>query len=619
MFVLKANRSSTNMAKVRQWLILLARALAIFALIIAISRPLLGGWLGWKFSGEPDTVLILLDRSATMSSSFSNDQSRLNKALELIIDAGEKTASTSRIVLIDSALLGLYEIPSWQVLKEIKETQETQTSADILAMYRIALDYMANNVTGVTEVWTLSDMQKSNWDTESSEWQEVDGGFASLPQPVTFRTLAVESENKANSSISLSKLAEFPGKDGKMVREISFEINSPSGVIEGTEIPLQLTENGTQLQLTVKISGRSTEIRHTLSDIEDDKPVYGSITLPPDSNPSDNSLFFGFAPKSPEKALVIYDNEKAANLLSAAAAPEGELLGQSAEMITASEFANYNIESASVVICQVDPDKKMIKNLNEFAQKGGNVIFFPPSSAVSSNDSIWAKIQTFDEENEIIVAEWNKNDGPLANTVSGDELTVDAIKLKKRILLRKFKSIPIASCSDGKPFLYGEKKGKGMLYYCTTLPVVDWSNLGDGPVIVPMLRRLMQDGSQRLSNVIFEECGKWQPASGDIGNIMLISKQSESQESNPLCNSGIYSLDDKIIILNRPAVEDIYNPIDKSELQNLFANNPIRLFKETGDSVSTMQSEVWRLFIFAVLCAMSLEAFLCLPLKVKNK
>src|SRR5947208_16139923 len=66
MFLLAANRMSRGYAKLRQWLILLFRTLAIAALVFAVSRPLAGGWLGRAGGGKPDTTLILLDRSRSM-------------------------------------------------------------------------------------------------------------------------------------------------------------------------------------------------------------------------------------------------------------------------------------------------------------------------------------------------------------------------------------------------------------------------------------------------------------------------------------------------------------------------------------------------------------------------
>ena len=63
MFLLAANRMSRGYAKLRQWLILLFRTLAIAGLIVGVARPLASGWLGLTAGGRPDTTIILLDRS----------------------------------------------------------------------------------------------------------------------------------------------------------------------------------------------------------------------------------------------------------------------------------------------------------------------------------------------------------------------------------------------------------------------------------------------------------------------------------------------------------------------------------------------------------------------------
>ena len=66
MFLLAANRMSRGYARLRQWLIMLFRMLAIAGLVFAISRPLASGWLGLTAGGRADTTIILLDRSPSM-------------------------------------------------------------------------------------------------------------------------------------------------------------------------------------------------------------------------------------------------------------------------------------------------------------------------------------------------------------------------------------------------------------------------------------------------------------------------------------------------------------------------------------------------------------------------
>ena len=71
-FLLAANKMSRGYAKLRQFLILLFRIFAVLMLVLFLSRPLAGGWLGWALSSAPDVILILLDRSASMGMRHSS-------------------------------------------------------------------------------------------------------------------------------------------------------------------------------------------------------------------------------------------------------------------------------------------------------------------------------------------------------------------------------------------------------------------------------------------------------------------------------------------------------------------------------------------------------------------
>ena len=80
------------------------RILAVLMLLLFLSRPLVGGWMGWAFGGAPDIIMLLVDRSASMESRISGtNKSRREYAIEMIVNAAEKFENKSQIVLIDSA------------------------------------------------------------------------------------------------------------------------------------------------------------------------------------------------------------------------------------------------------------------------------------------------------------------------------------------------------------------------------------------------------------------------------------------------------------------------------------------------------------------------------------
>src|SRR5580704_10931920 len=101
-FLISATRNSVSQARLRQFLILLCRVLAVAMLVLFLARPLAGGWLGWALSPAPDAIVILLDRSASMETQAGATTKR-QRAIQLLVEAAKPFEETSHIVLIDSA------------------------------------------------------------------------------------------------------------------------------------------------------------------------------------------------------------------------------------------------------------------------------------------------------------------------------------------------------------------------------------------------------------------------------------------------------------------------------------------------------------------------------------
>jgi hypothetical protein len=129
-FLLKATRESRGKKRLKHILILIMRSLAIAALIFAIARPLVGGFLGWG-GGSVETVILILDRSSSMERSEKDIQlSKRTSVLERVAEAMAELGE-ARLVLIDSATGLAQEVPSPDVLPELSFTAPTDSAADI--------------------------------------------------------------------------------------------------------------------------------------------------------------------------------------------------------------------------------------------------------------------------------------------------------------------------------------------------------------------------------------------------------------------------------------------------------------------------------------------------------
>src|SRR5271170_7218070 len=202
-FLLSATRSATSHAKLRQFLILLCRVLAVAMLVLFLARPLAGGWLGWALSPAPDAIVILLDRSASMETQAGAATKR-QQAVQLLVQAAREFEETSHLVLIDSATRVPQEITRAATLNQLSLTQPSDSAADVPALLRAAFDWLIENRAGTAEIWLASDGQSSNWLPEDPRWKDVIAQLGSLK--VRVRLLAMNQPSEANTSISIKEI-----------------------------------------------------------------------------------------------------------------------------------------------------------------------------------------------------------------------------------------------------------------------------------------------------------------------------------------------------------------------------------------------------------------------------
>ncbi|MFO1020106.1 MAG: BatA domain-containing protein [Planctomycetales bacterium] len=205
MFLLAAQKMSRGYSRLRQWLIMLFRMLAIAGLIFAISRPLSSGWLSSALGGRADTTIILLDRSPSMQQlGAGSAESKLKTGLSQLIRTLKLFGST-RWVLIESTQNKPLEIESPDKLANLPVTAATSSAADLPGMLETARNYILQNKAGRTEVWICSDLRENDWNAESGRWKELRDSFQKLPQGVQFHLLAYSAAGTGNVGVRVSE------------------------------------------------------------------------------------------------------------------------------------------------------------------------------------------------------------------------------------------------------------------------------------------------------------------------------------------------------------------------------------------------------------------------------
>jgi len=603
-FLVSATRNSVSHARLRQFLVLLCRVLAVAMLVLFLARPLAGGWLGWALSPAPDAIVILLDRSVSMETQAGTTTKR-QQAVQLLVQAAREFEESSHIVLIDSATRIPQEIARAATLNQLSLTQPSDGAADIPAMLRAAFDWLVENRAGTAEIWVASDGQRSNWLPEDPRWKNVIAQLSGLSQKVRVRLLAMNQPSEANASISIKEMLRRPlGSKSELQFVLDLQRNRSSP----TTIPVALTLNGERSATDVALDGQSLRWRHKIDLGTHREGGWGSFSLPADGNLHDNTAYFVYGVDTPLLATIVSDDSRMARCLEFAAASRN---AQPAELISLAAFADANFEGRSLLVWQAPlpagPDAERVQS---FAASGGVVIFFPPGQpdARQFNGMGWGSVQDAENAEGFRVLRWDEDEGPLAKSDERISLPLGQTAFQRRQPIVGQKDA-LAAFDDGTAFLVRQNFGKGEIYFCSSLPDPAWSGLSDGPVLVPMLQRMLEAGARRLQQVSSVACGELSQSDQTLPWVSVDSTEHKDIRTQ----AGVYRAGDRLLAVNRPIAEDDPDLLDPDEARKLFGDLPVQTLQERHLETGQLQGEIWRMFLFAMLLFLIAEGILILP------
>ena len=610
-FLLKASRESRGKKKLKHLLILACRTLAVAALIFAVARPLMGGFLG-SGGGSVGTVVLVLDRSASMDTKpRSGSPSYREAVLTQVSDSIEKMGSP-RLILIDSASGEIQEVPSPDALPELSSTFGTDTQADIPTLLTKTIDYLDETNPGKSEIWLASDLQRSDWRPSDSRWNAVRAGINSLPTKTELRILGSGSktaENFALELISSRRIQDNLFLDLKLTRAKG----------EGTStIPVTYSLNGARSAERVNITGQELRFQKRIPLSTTDSKGHGWVGIPSDNNPRDNSVYFAFGGKEPVKSWVV--SEKPASItaeyLRKAAAPDG-FDRYSCEIVAPTQTTQIDWSTASLIIWQAPiPSGAVAAQIKDFVRSGGSLLFFPPEKPTEDVlfGSSWGTIQDAPSDAYFINGSWTKDDGPWRNSMSDQPMPIDQIRGVKRCTIQGDGST-LAEWRDGSPLLYRQLEGLGTAIFLSTLPDDRWSNLEFVALHLVAIQRLLEKGTDRL------HAGYRAIAGSDKAktrNDEVRERLDTFEDYDPALGAyraGVYRLGERTVAVNRPASENSPVRVNNEALDTLLDGVPYSLFESTAEN-KDLVSPVWWAFLIAVLFFLLAEALLCLQPKL---
>ena len=619
-FLLAAQRMNKGLSRLRQILILALRVLAVAAIIFVITRPLAGGWLGLT-GGAPDSVLILLDRSASMeqqnlATGVSKRTAGLRNLTKAINDA---VGTRSRLVLIDSALGKAEQIAKADALLDLPQTEATDTAADIPALLQSALDYITTNKTGRTDIWLLSDLQQSDWDASSGRWETLRSAFATL-KGVRFHLLCYPQIAPDDLAVSVDRVVRRETSE-KAELLLDLRVERHADHPQPTEVPLRFVINGAATTMKVTLAENQLVLQALAIPIDKSlKRGWGRVELPADAGAANNTFHFVFDEPPALRSVIVSDDEAESGPLQAAlSAPSDPSRKYVATVFSARRAAEIPWDDAALIVWHAPipkADDVLARQLQNHVASGRAVIFLPPETPDDAEIfglrwERWSGAVTDKPQ----AMEWWRNDADLlANTRDGAALPVGTLEVPRHCGIAG-EGVPLARVADRQPLLMRSTLAQnGSVYFLGTLPGSSSSSLArDGVVMFALLHRALAEGGRTLgkaqqrlasASALGIDTAKWRP----------VEQKGEAAISSSLpLRAGVVVAAEQITALNRPPGEDQPGVLSATALNELFAGLDFRVLTDSLDDGRNLTNEVWRTFLIAMAVALIVEALLCMP------
>ena len=603
-FIRQAKKFSSRFSKIRRWLTLLARVLAIASLVFLLARPIASPDHSlFSFSpNEPELTLLVLDRSASMERTCQGSNLSLREKALREFGTISKAWPNSRLFCIETVFAEPILIDEPETLGKTEMTDffgPTDSDANLPRTINQALEWLQETEVKSAEIIVASDFQSSSWQISENikVLRKISEAVAKRNGMWKIRFLKLEPDRSLNRSMRAQTVRET---DQSILPTLLIRSNQNSN----ESMVVEVRVDGTLSMIDFNFTAPQSVWTPKLSRPAQSPSGWVTLSLPADASASDNSHYLTYGKTDREKISLLASNSEVRRVLEAAASLQGDEVSS----LSVSE-ATYETDlgAGKLILFQGNFEEPLSKKFIAMVEDGATVVLFPPELKESfrSEAQNWALLESIDENNPFSVSQWNPDSGILADTSSGQNLPLPQLEIFKRKIPMLGQAL--AYYSDGKPFLTRRVLGKGIIYSFSTLPIASWSSLAEGYVLVPSILRIIEEGRSSYAMYGFD-CGG--PESRELTNAKPVTGNPSDQ---PSVRAGIYQANGRLFAFNRPTQETNPESIVPAELNEITGNPHLSWMGADESETVFKQSELWRFFLILMIILLLAESFLGLP------
>ncbi len=233
-FLHELKKSTMQRVRVKQWLLLLLRTLAIAALVVAFARPTLTGPLAASLGGSGSTTTVLVvDRSASMTlrDGGGSYQDQVRMLAEALLQQAEPGDEILLLPVPADAYRPTFHKSTASAVAALEDL-ETGTGHETLASgIRRASELIRDRPTVNREIFVLSDFQ---------ETAVSDSLAADVPEDTRILLVPVGTDGRGNVAVSDVRVLSQIVSDGQPVRFEALITNHGREDVRGLVVSLVL-------------------------------------------------------------------------------------------------------------------------------------------------------------------------------------------------------------------------------------------------------------------------------------------------------------------------------------------------------------------------------------------
>lgn len=594
--------------RVRQWLLLSLRMLAVLLLALLFARPY---WDQSHRRGLEQETVLLVDRSASMQSRFSQGGSAFERAIAATRDELSKLDENVivHVAMCDST--GVQELP----VDKLAEATPAQAATDFGLALNWARDILAASNRTTRRIVLVTDVQRSG----------VRAPLEQLPDGVDFVVRDVGDSLPRNVAIESAEAVRTEIRPDSQVLVRVFVRNHGPLPVRNVHVKCEV-ENGVKAHFSVDrltdVAGHGNAVLEFPLAIEADGLYKGRVTMDVDDALAlDNLRWIAFEARHPERILLVdgqegrsifsnetYYLETALRLQTEAAG--GQIRSFEADRIVweAGEGFPRLDGYRAVVLANVRRLSATDgERMDSYVRGGGSLLIFAGDQtsaaslkAIQAHGLLPGTVAEAPVEGRLRVDRWETKHLALACFADPQQGDLRRVEFHKILHLKSLEPDSLTLLQAGVHIVAAERHaGRGRCLYFGSSADRDWTDLPRTPMYVPLMRQMLAYLSDQLTE------------RSAVTN-RLVSKPHETAGIKPVeGDAGRWQ------VTNIDPLESALDRVSPEELQKLAGAASTKTSDETAavagltlPADSLRPDELWTIAAWLLLMVLSVETLL---------